>query len=111
MRKDLEKVVKLYKEKGKDTVRLEDCPVGLFVWEGALVLKTEYAVLGRSECYLVKSGEVFYGGVDTLEEYNNLQVTPIIVGYYLESDGITPKLKKSNLAEVYEDLGHGEGLR
>ncbi len=43
-------------------VRLANCPVGLFVHEGELCLKTEYTNrTHRVEAYIVSSGEFFSG--------------------------------------------------
>lgn len=63
-------------------IKLIDAPVGLFEVDGVLVLKTEYStrhVDGTTtpDCYIVESGEHFWGGVDSVEERNNLMVTPV----------------------------------
>ena len=64
-------------------VKLIDAPIGLFLYHGIMVLKTEYSTVNDSElspdCYLVGSGEYFWGGVNTAKERNNLMVTPIKV--------------------------------
>ena len=43
-------------------VPLKNCPIGLFICEDTLCLKTEY----NNESYIVWSGECFCGGIDTL---------------------------------------------
>lgn len=58
-------------------MRLIDAPVGLFKYENCIALKTEYMVNGAVEAYIVESGERFWGGVNTPDELNNLEVTPI----------------------------------
>lgn len=58
-------------------MRLIDAPVGLFMWNDTLCLKTEYFTNGRVEAYVVSSGECFWGGVRTAEEVNNIEVIPI----------------------------------
>lgn len=63
-------------------MKLIDAPVGLFEYDGTLVLKTEYSIEGQGgvaipECYIVESGELFWGGVNSTEERNNLDVAPL----------------------------------
>lgn len=63
-------------------IKLINAPVGLFDIDGVLVLKTEYSTQHEDgaitpDCYIVGSGEYFWGGVDSVEERNNLMVTPI----------------------------------
>lgn len=63
-------------------IKLINAPVGLFDIDGVLVLKTEYSTQHEDgsitpDCYIVDSGEYFWGGVDSVEERNNLMVTPI----------------------------------
>jgi len=61
--------------------RLIDAPVGLFLYDDCMVLKTEYHTVTDGEitpdCYIVSSGEYFWGGVETIEERNALEVTPV----------------------------------
>lgn len=65
-------------------MKLMDCPVGLFKYEGYLALKTEYA-LGNNDkgyapmCYIVESGEVFWGGANDYKELCELEVDPVNV--------------------------------
>ena len=62
-------------------MRLIDAPIGLFRFDGELVLKTEYQHLCGDkytpDCFLVSSGEYFWGGVNTADEFNNLDVEPL----------------------------------
>lgn len=62
-------------------MRLTDVPIGLFRFDGELVLKTEYHHLCGDkyipDCFLVSSGEYFWGGVNTADEFNNLEVEPL----------------------------------
>ena len=63
-------------------IKLIDAPIGLFEVDGILVLKTEYSTRHEDgtitpDCYIIESGEYFWGGVDSVEERNNLEVTPV----------------------------------
>lgn len=63
-------------------MRLIDAPVGLFEHNGNLALKTEYSTIHKDgtstpDCYLVESGEYFWGGAKTAAERNDLEVKPI----------------------------------
>ena len=63
-------------------IKLINAPAGLFDIDGVLVLKTEYSTQHEDgaitpDCYIVDSGEYFWGGVDSVEERNNLMVTQI----------------------------------
>ncbi len=60
-----------------DDASLEECPVGLFVWEGELCFKSEYSTNGRADAYVVASGEYFWGGTDSPEAVGRLRVTPL----------------------------------
>ena len=68
-------------------VRLGDAPIGLFDYNGTICLKTEYGKVITDEkgsfvgadCYIVDTGECFWGGVKTSRERNDLLVTPLIV--------------------------------
>ena len=63
-----------------DPVMLMDAPVGLFLYDGELCMKTEYASIdGGVEAYIVSSGETFWGGVTTGWERNHLEVIPVEV--------------------------------
>jgi len=67
-------------------VPLDDCPTGLFWFEGTLGFKSEYAttkqesgiVVGlQCDAYVVSSGEYFWGGVSDWRERAKLMVTPL----------------------------------
>lgn len=66
-------------------MKLIDAPIGLFLYQDQLVLKTEYSsqynenghMIISPDCYIVDSGEYFWGGVKTAEERNSLDVTPV----------------------------------
>ena len=64
-------------------MRLIDAPTGLFLYDGQLVLKTEYstvhndAELATPDCYIVDGGEYFWGGTKTAKDRNALEVTPV----------------------------------
>jgi hypothetical protein len=54
-------------------VKLKECPIGLFVKDSTLCVKTEYG----NEAYIVWSGEYFWGGAKTKEEIGEVLVLPI----------------------------------
>lgn len=59
-------------------MRLCDAPVGLFLFDDTLCMKTEYSSPGCGcEAYIVSSGEMFWGGAKSKEERQNLDVTPV----------------------------------
>ena len=63
-------------------IKLIEAPIGLFEVDGILVLKTEYSTQHEDgtitpDCYIIESGEYFWGGVDSVEERNNLEVAPV----------------------------------
>ena len=59
---------------------LDDCPVGLFLFDNTLCMKTEYGTSsGAIESFIVSSGEAFWGGTDTATEQRNLMVTAVQV--------------------------------
>ena len=49
--------------KKKRKVKLGNCPIGLFMFQDTVCLKSEYWINDRPECYIVSSGEMFCGGV------------------------------------------------
>lgn len=58
-------------------VKFFECPPGLFTTDGEdLFLKTAYGG-GNVEAYNCAGGGYFTGGVETIEERNNLVVTPL----------------------------------
>lgn len=68
-------------------MRLIDAPIGVFRFNGDLVLKTEYMVdidgVWIPDCYILDSGEKFWGGMKSTEDfktkYNDLEVEVIDV--------------------------------
>lgn len=64
-------------------MKLIDAPVGMFEYNGTLALKTEYSTevngIGTPDCYIVDSGEFFWGGTYYADERNNLEVEPVEV--------------------------------
>ena len=61
------------KLKKKKQVLLHDCPIGLFMYEKTLCLKTEYT----GDYFIISSGEYFWGGSKDAEQREKLYVTPI----------------------------------
>lgn len=59
----------------KKFVPLQDCPVGLFLSEGELCVKTQYHL----ESYIVSSGERFWGGTTNKNDLANVQVKPCYI--------------------------------
>ncbi len=66
-------------KKQKRNVKLGKCPIGLFLFDECLCLKTEYWRNWKPECYIVSSGEFFVGGVLEEDKFLNLIVTPLNV--------------------------------
>lgn len=64
-------------------VKLVDCPIGLFIKDDTLCVKTEYG----NDAYIVCSGEYFWGGTATEDERNEVMVLPI-------SDKVVQKLER-----------------
>jgi hypothetical protein len=68
-------------------VTLDECPPGLFLWDGHLGLKTEYAEVVdtadgrrvRVDAYVVESGEFFWGGTKSLKQRAGLIVQPVLI--------------------------------
>ena len=68
-------------------MRLIDAPVGVFRFNGDLVLKTEYMVdidgVWIPDCYILDSGEKFWGGMKSKDDfktkYNDLEVEVVDV--------------------------------
>jgi len=66
-------------KKTKCWVTLEDLlPGSLFLYKGTLGLKTEYRTSeGAIEAFIVGSGEMFWGGIDTPEQQLRLRVRKV----------------------------------
>lgn len=69
--------------KNKSLVKLKDCPIGLFIKDNTLCVKTEYG----KESYIVWSGERFWGGAKTIKEIGEVLVLPI-------SDKVVQRLER-----------------
>lgn len=66
-------------KKQKRKVRLGNCPIGLFMFQDEICIKTEYWTNGKPECFIVSSGEILCGGITDNDEYFNLFVIPLII--------------------------------
>lgn len=78
-----------------DLVLLNDCPPGLFLYEGHFGLLTEY---GGEPPYVAASGEAFWGGTHTKAERGRLMVQPI------DSDDLEEAWKLRVLRPYVESL-------
>ena len=64
-------------------MRLIDAPIGIFRFDGELVLKTEYYSEDKQsgkyipDCYIIRTGEYFWGGTKTANELINLDIEPV----------------------------------
>lgn len=71
-----------------DAVRLDECPPGLFMFDGTLCFRSEYTTTldnprrYQPDAYVVETGEYFWGGAKTTEERSALMVVPV--------SGLTP---------------------
>ena len=54
-------------------VPLRDCPIGLFMFDDTLCVKTEY----DNDSYIVWSGEYFWGGAKSRKQIGDVLVLPI----------------------------------
>ena len=55
--------------------KLSDLPNGsLFLYDGTIALKSEYRSDGKSDAYIVGSGEYFWGGTNDKEIRESLKV-------------------------------------
>ena len=80
------------KTKRQRRVRLKNCPIGLFKYDGTICLKTEYSL---DECYTVEGGEVFWGdGSKTRETKGDFLVTPTSI----------EQLQRQTAKEIFQDL-------
>ena len=76
------------------SVRLADCPIGLFMCRGELCLKTEYGNNeGRIDAFIVSSGEYFWGAhPQTIANQRAQRVVPVSVhGANLSATPIQPE--------------------
>lgn len=60
-------------------IRLADCPVGLFLADETLCLKTEYGTNeGRIDAFIVSTGEFFWGRhPQTIQSQRDSMVLPV----------------------------------
>lgn len=59
-------------------LQLRQCPPGLFLFGNCLGFKTEYRTeSGRTEAFVVESGESFQGGAKSSEDREALMVIPV----------------------------------
>jgi hypothetical protein len=67
--------------KGFHEVKLSELNEGmLFEYKGTIALKTEYKnTNGGCECYIIGTGEMFWGGTTNSVALNNLMVMPVWV--------------------------------
>lgn len=56
------------------TTTLKECPPGHFFYKGTVAFKSEY---GDIECFVVDSGEYFWGGTKTKTDLGKLIVQPL----------------------------------
>ena len=102
-------------------IKLINAPVGLFDIDGELVLKTEYSTQHEDgaitpDCYIVGSGEYFWGGVDSVEERNNLMVTPIDMptltppNEWVSVDERLPEVDDSVLVHIIDTFDNRENI-
>lgn len=92
--------------KKKRKVRLGNCPIGLFMFQDEVCLKSEYWINDRPECYIVSSGEMFCGGVTDRDEYCNLFVIPLIIDFKF-FDKIKEAIKIIEKLEINETSKQG----
>lgn len=94
-------------------MKLIDAPIGIFRFDGELVLKTEYKSENRQngkyipDCYIVRTGEYFWGGAKTANELNNLDVEPVDFAELLPTvtDTISRQAAIEALDEYFERIG------
>lgn len=93
-------------------IKLIDAPIGLFEYDGTIALKTEYSTAIKSadgsvtvvpDCYTVDGGEVFWGGVSTAQEKNNLYVPPIFISHF-DATTLSCQFKYSGNNEEFEEI-------
>jgi hypothetical protein len=67
-------------DNAKELLALADCPVGLFMKDDELCLKTEYGDNnGRIDAYIVSTGEFFWGGTSKPQDQRKVLVQPVEV--------------------------------
>ena len=93
--------------KKKRKVRLGNCPIGLFMFQDEVCLKTEYWSNGKPECFIVSSGEFFCGGVADNDEYFDLFVIPLIIDlkYFDKREKTIEVIEKLEINETSKQGG------
>lgn len=56
---------------------LAEAPAGLFLYNDTLCFKTEYKKHGKTEAYVVETGEYFYGEAGDKQDREQLKVDPV----------------------------------
>ncbi len=88
-------------KENKKRTKLGNCPIGLFIFDGELCIKTEYYTKNEPDCYIISSGEYFCGGQNRKVELSELMVTPIKIDYTFFSK-IQKSIDKINNLEINE---------
>ena len=94
-------------KKQKRKVKLGKCPIGLFLFEDYLCLKTEYWNNGKPECYIISSGEYFVGDVLEEDKFLDLMVVPlnIEIEYFNNIRKAIEVIEKLNIDETSKQGG------
>lgn len=94
-------------KKQKRKVKLGKCPIGLFLFEDCLCLKTEYWNNGKPECYIISSGEYFVGSVLEEDKFLDLMVVPlnIEIEYFNNIRKAIEAIEKLKIDEVSKQGG------
>lgn len=95
-------------------MKLIDAPIGIFRFDGELVLKTEYCSENKlsgkyiPDCYIVRTGEYFWGDAKTANELNNLDVEPVDFAELLPT--VTDTISRQAAIEAMLEYGHGRAV-
>ena len=95
-------------------MKLIDAPIGIFRFDGELVLKTEYKSKNKQsgkyipDCYIVRTGEYFWGGAKTANELNNLDVEPVDFAELLPT--VTDTISRKAAIEALTEYGNGRAV-
>ena len=93
---------------GTEDVSLADCPIGLFMHDGELCLKTEYGNNdGQIDAYIVSSGEYFWGGTSKAMDQRRVMVRPCTIS----ATERTTKQLEVMLAWAEGDLSEGQAAK
>jgi hypothetical protein len=89
-------------------IRLDELPAGkLFQYKESVALKSEYRTgSGACKCYLLRSGEMFWGGTATAEELNALMVEP-----YSNDENAIYVIRSIDLITDFTDLSDKQKLK